>query len=428
MTVKTENVAENTVKLTVTVDKEQFNNALDVAFEKVVKDIEAPGFRKGKMPRGMFEKKYGVEQLYQEAFNYLLPIEYPKAVNEAGIDPVAQPEIDIDFENLGKDKDLTFFATVVVKPEVKLGKYKGLAYDEVAIEVTEEEIQKEIDRLVEGQAELAIKEGLVENGDTAVIDFEGFKDGVPFEGGKGANHPLQIGSGSFIPGFEEQLIGLSAGDEKEVEVTFPEEYQAKDLAGEKVTFKVKVHEVKSRNLPELSDELVKDLDKEGIETVEALKADLREKMTKQKEENAKNQKIDQLVEEAANNAEMNIPDAMIESEKEKMLKDVEGRLQQQGMQLDMYLQMTGSDKETLLNQLEGDAKKRLRFNLTLAQIANEENFSVEDEVVNEEIAKIADAYNMEVDQVKQFVNTDDLKEDLKVRKAVDFLVDNAVTK
>lgn len=428
MEAKWEKQEGNEGVLTIEVDADKFNDALDQAFKKVVKDIQVPGFRKGKMPRGLFEKRFGVESLYQDAVDIILPTAYMEAVDETGIEPVDQPEIDI--EQIEKGKNLIFTAKVTVKPEVKLGDYKGLEVEEENTEVTDEDVAEELKRRQEQQAELVVKEeGEIVDGDTAVIDFEGFLDGEAFEGGKGENHSLEIGSGSFIPGFEEQLIGKKAGEETEVNVTFPEEYHAEDLAGKDAVFKVKIHEVKQKELPELDDEFAKDLDDE-VETLDELKEKIKKQLTEQRETEADNKKRESLVEQASENAEVDIPEAMIETELDRMMQEFEQRLQMQGMNLEMYTQFSGQDEDQLKEQMKEDAGKRVKTNLTLEAIAEAENVEVTEEDVEKELESMASLYNMELDQIKQALggNTAALKEDLKFRKAIDVLVDNSKTK
>ena len=426
MSVKVERIEENKVKLTVTVSAEEFNKALDDAFKKVVKDITVPGFRKGKIPRNMFEKKYGVESLYEEAVNIIIPNVYPDAITEAKIEPVAQPEIDFDFENIGKDKEFTFFATVVVKPEVKLGDYKGIEVEELSTEVTDEDVDAEIKKLLDQHAELVVKEKEAELDDTVVIDYEGFKGEEAFEGGKADNYALKLGSNSFIPGFEDKLVGIKAGESRDIDLTFPEEYHHEPLKGAEVVFKVHCHEVKSREIPELNDEFVKELSQEGIETVEQLKADAKDKLTKQKETEAKNHLIDTVVDQAATNAEINIPQEMIDAEAQKMLDDAGKRLEQQGMNLDIYLQYTGGSKEQLLEQFKDEATKRIRYHLTLEAISVAEGVEVSDADIDEEYEKIAKNYQTTVEQVRNAIpNSEMLVGDIKIRKTIDFLVEQA---
>ena len=424
MSVKWEKLEGNEGVLTVEVDAEKVNEGLDAAFKKVVKNITLPGFRKGKVPRVIFEKRFGVEALYQDALDILLPEAYAKAVEEAGIEPVDIPEIDI--EQMEKGKNLIFKAKVTVKPEVKLGQYKGLEVEKMDTTVTDEDVEKELKRLQENYAELVVKEdGKIENGDTAVIDFEGFVDGEPFEGGKAENYSLEIGSGTFIPGFEDQLIGMQAGEEKEIQVTFPEEYHAKELAGKPATFKVKVHEVKEKRLPALDDEFAKDVDDE-VETLEQLKEKIRKRLEEAKKNEAEAALRDALVEKAAENAEIDIPEVMIKNETDRMLREFDQRLQMQGLNLDLYYQFSGQDEAALREQMKEDAEKRVRVALTLEAIAKAENIEVTEEEVNEELEKMAKAYNLEVGKLKELLGSlEGVKEDLKWRKTVDFLVEHS---
>ncbi|KXZ16733.1 trigger factor [Bacillus nakamurai] len=423
MSVKWEKQEGNEGVLTVEVDAETFKTALDDAFKKVVKQVSIPGFRKGKIPRGLFEQRFGVEALYQDALDILLPVEYPKAIEEAGIEPVDRPEIDV--EKIEKGESLIFTAKVTVKPEVKLGDYKGLGIEKDDTAVTDEDVQNELKALQERQAELVVKEeGAVENGDTVVLDFEGFVDGEAFEGGKAENYSLEVGSGSFIPGFEEQLTGLEAGAEKDVEVTFPEEYHAEDLAGKPAVFKVKIHEIKAKELPELNDEFAKDIDEE-VETLAELTEKTKKRLEEAKENEADAKLREELVLKASENAEVDVPQAMIDTELDRMMKEFEQRLQMQGMNLELYTQFSGQDENALKEQMKEDAAKRVKSNLTLEAIAQAENLEVTDEEVEAELTKMAEAYNMPVENIKQAIgSTDAMKEDLKVRKAIDFLVEN----
>ncbi|OKO97164.1 Cell division trigger factor [Geobacillus proteiniphilus] len=424
MSVKWEKLEGNEGVLTVEVDAEKVNKGLDAAFKKVVKNITLPGFRKGKVPRVLFEKRFGVEVLYQDALDILLPEAYAKAVEEAGIEPVSMPEIDI--EQMEKGKSLIFKAKVTVKPEVKLGQYKGLEVEKMDTTVTDEDVENELKRLQEDYAELVVKEdGTVENGDTVVIDFEGFVDGEPFEGGKAENYSLEIGSGTFIPGFEEQLVGMKAGEEKEIQVTFPDEYHAKQLAGKPATFKVKVHEVKAKQLPALDDEFAKDVDEE-VETLDELKAKIRARLEEAKKNEAEAALRNAVVEKAAANAEMDIPEVMIKNETDRMLREFDQRLQMQGLNLQLYYQFSGQDEAALREQMREDAEKRVRAALTLEAIAKAENIEVTDEEVNKELEKMAEAYKLSVDKLKELLGSlDGVKEDLKWRKTVDFLVEHS---
>lgn len=428
MSAKWEKQEGNEGVLTVEVGAERFNQALDQAFKKVVKEVQVPGFRKGKMPRGLFEQRFGVESLYQDAVDIILPEAYTEAVEETGITPVDQPEVDV--KQIEKGKELIFTAQVTVKPEVKLGEYKGLEVEEQDTEVTDEDVEAELKQQQEQQAELVVKEdGTVENGDTVVIDFEGFLDGEAFEGGQAENHQLEIGSGSFIPGFEEQLIGKKAEEEFEVTVTFPDEYHAEELAGKEAVFKVKIHEIKSKELPELDDEFAKDVDDE-VETLDELKEKTKNRLQEEKTNQAETQKREDLIDQASENAEVEIPQAMIDTELDRMVKEFEQRLQQQGMTMDMYYQFSGTDENALKEQMKEDASKRVRTNLVLEAIIQVENVEASEEDVNAELENMASMYQVEVDQLKQMLggNTDMIKEDLKFKKAIDLLAEESKVK
>lgn len=427
MSAKWEKQEGNQGVLTFEVDAEKFNEGLDAAFKKVVKTVSVPGFRKGKMPRQMFEKRFGVESLYQDAIDILLPEAYSNAIDEAGIEPVDRPEIDVD--QIERGQSLVFKATVTVKPEVKLGEYKGLEVEAFDTEVTEEDVTAELKALQERHAELVVKEDApAENGDTVVLDFEGFVDGEAFEGGQAENHSLELGSGSFIPGFEEQLVGVKAGEEKDVEVTFPEEYHAAELAGKPAVFKVKVHEIKGKELPELDDEFAKDVDEE-VETLEALKEKTLNRLKHDKEHQKEHAIQDAVVEKAAANAEIDVPEVMVNNEVDRMLQEFEQRLQMQGMNLELYFQFSGQDEAALRGQMQEDAGNRVRVNLTLEAIVKAENIEVTEEDVNAELENMASSYNMTVDQIKAALagNLDSVKGDLQLKKAVEFLVENSKT-
>ncbi|MCC5801358.1 MULTISPECIES: trigger factor [Rossellomorea] len=426
MSAKWEKQEGNQGVLTIEVEAAKVNEGLDAAFKKVVKQVNVPGFRKGKMPRGMFEKRFGVESLYQDALDFILPEAYAKAIEETGIDPIDRPEIDV--EQMEKGKDLIFTAKVQVKPEVKLGEYKGLEVEKMETEVTAEDVEAELTSLQEKQAELAVKEdGKAEEGDTVTMDFEGFVDGEAFEGGQAENYSLELGSGQFIPGFEEQLVGVAAGEEKEVEVNFPEEYHAAELAGKPATFKVKVHEIKAKELPALDDEFAKDADEE-VETLAELKEKIEKRLQESKKNEAETAVRETLVNKASDNAEVEIPEVMVTAEVDRMMQEFGQRLQMQGMNLDLYFQFSGQTEEDLRGQMTEDAGKRVRTNLTLEAIAAAENLEVTDEEAEEEVNKMAEQYNMSADNIKQALGgLDTLKADLKVRKAVEFLVENSKT-
>ncbi|WP_096435977.1 trigger factor [Alteribacter populi] len=430
MTAKFEKLEGNSGVLTVEVEKERVDTALDEAFKKVVKKVNVPGFRKGKVPRSMFEQRFGVESLYQDALDILLPEAYSQAIEETGIEPVDRPEIDI--ENMEKGETLVFKATVTVKPEVKLGEYKGLEVEEESTEVTEEDLENEIKQLQEKNADLvAVEEGEVQDGDTVVMDFEGFVDGEAFEGGKAENYSLEIGSGQFIPGFEEQLIGTKTEDEKEVNVNFPEDYHSEELAGKPAVFKVTLHDIKRKELPELDDEFAKDVD-ENVETLDELKKNLQEKLETSREQEADMKKRDSLVERATENAEIDVPKAMAETETDRMLQEFGQRLQAQGMTLDMYYQFSGTDEEGMKAQFMDDAEKRVRMNLTLEAIAEAEELEASDDDVDAELDKMAETYQRSKEELKQILDMqggiETMKGDLKVRKAIDLLVEEAKTK
>ncbi|PAF34408.1 trigger factor [Terribacillus saccharophilus] len=413
--------------LTITLSPEELDGALDLAFQKVVKQVQVPGFRKGRVPRKIFEQRFGVESLYQDAIDIVLPGAYMNAVEETGIEPVAQP--DVDLEQIEQGKELIFKATVAIKPEVELGDYKGLEVEAEDTTVTDEDVEKEIDALRNRQAELVVKEeGTAAEGDTVVIDFEGFVDGEAFEGGKAENHSLEIGSGSFIPGFEEQLVGKESGSESDITVTFPEEYHAAELAGKEAVFKVKIHEIKAKELPELDDEFAKDVDEE-VESLDALRKKTKNRLQEEKTTAAENNKREQLINLATDNAKVEVPDAMVDTELDRMVREFEQRLQMQGMTLEMYAQFSGQDEAALREQMKEDAGKRVKTNLTLEAIAQAENVEVTDEDVNTELEKMAEMYQTDKEQLTQMLggNTDAIKDDLKFQKAIDVLVDNSKT-
>ncbi|KAB7708595.1 trigger factor [Bacillus aerolatus] len=426
MSAKWEKQEGNQGVLTVEVDVETVNNGLDSAFKKVVKDINVPGFRKGKMPRALFEKRFGVESLYQDALDFILPEAYGKAVEEAGIDPVDRPDIDI--EQMEKGKELIFKATVTVKPEVKLGEYKGLEAEKLSTEVTDEDVQEELTALQKRHAELVVKEdGKVEEDDTVVLDFEGSVDGEVFEGGTAENYSLVIGSGTFIPGFEEQLIGMAAGEEKDVEVAFPEEYHAEELAGKPAVFKVKLHEIKSQELPELNDEFAKETD-EDVETLDALKEKIRTRLEEQRKTEAEQTLRDTLVEKATANAEVDVPEVMVENEIDRMLQEFTQNLSMQGMNLDLYYQFSGQSEADLRSQMKENAETRVRTSLTLEAIAQAENLEATEEDTEAELSKMADQFNLSVEDIKKALgNLEGMQGDLKIRKAIEFLVENSKT-
>ncbi|MFJ7974716.1 trigger factor [Peribacillus sp. JNUCC 23] len=426
MSVKWEKQEGNQGVLTVEVEVATVNEGLDAAFKKVVKQVNVPGFRKGKMPRQMFEKRFGVESLYQDALDIILPDAYANAVEEAGINPVDRPEIDI--EQMEKGQNLIFKASVTVAPEVKLGEYKGLEVEAFNAEVTDEDVDNEIKALQERQAELVVKEeGQAADGDTVVIDFEGSVDGELFEGGTSENYTLELGSNSFIPGFEEQVVGLETGAEKDIEVSFPEEYHAAELAGKPAVFKVKLHEIKTKELPQLDDEFAKDVDDE-VETLAELKEKTKKNLEHDKKHQAENAIRDAVIEKASANVEVDIPEVMVNNEVDRMMKDFEQRLQSQGLNMELYFQFSGQDEEALKGQMLEEAKNQVRVSLTLDAIVKAENIEVTEEDVNAEIEKMAEMYKMDVENIKKALGSlEGLKGDLKINKAIDFLVANSKT-
>jgi len=425
MNVTTNRIETNKVELTIEITAEEFAKGLDFAFEKVRKDVNVEGFRKGKIPRKMFEQKFGVQALYDDALNHVFPELYTNAILSEGIEPVDFPEWDV--KSISTEDGVVAVATVIVKPTITLGDYKGLSVTPLSVDVTEEDIQAELDKIAATRSEMMIKEDAAVDGDTTVIDFEGFRDGVAFEGGKGENHSLELGSNSFIPGFEEQLVGMSAGEEKDIDVTFPESYHAADLAGAPVTFKVKVHEVKTRQLPVIDDEFVKDLERDGIETLDALRADITSNLESTKKTDAENHLVNSVLEQAVANATFEIPEVMIEKEIDNMVKRMEQQYTQQGITLEMFLQFTGQTMESMREQMKPQAKTNVERTLVIEAIVAEENVDVTDEEVEAEIQILAETHNLEVDQVRTMISDlEMLKSDVRNRKTVDLLVESAV--
>ncbi|MCM3785823.1 trigger factor [Neobacillus mesonae] len=422
-----EKIEKNLGVLEVEVEADRVASALDKAFNKVVKQINVPGFRKGKVPRSIFEARFGVESLYQDAIDILLPEVYTEAVDQTDIFPVEQPEVDID--QFAKGETFKFKAKVVVKPEAKLGEYKGLEVPKANTEVSEEELTAELERLQQRHAELVvIEEGAAESGDVAVIDYEGSVDGELFDGGQAERYSLELGSNTFIPGFEEQVIGLATGDNKDVEVTFPEEYHAAELAGKKAIFKVKVHEIKRKELPAIDDEFAKDVSE--FETLAEYKEDLQKQLSERKAEEAKANQENVVVEKAAANAEVEIPQGMVNSEVRNMMRDFDNRLRQQGMNLEMFMSFSGQTEADLQNQMKGDAEKRVRNNLVLEAIGKQENLEVTDEDVNEELNNMATSFKRTPEEIRQILegngSFDSLREEVLLRKTIDFLLTNSV--
>lgn len=424
MTATWEKKEGNEGLLQVTVPAEEVDKALDQAFKKVVKQINVPGFRKGKVPRPIFEQRFGVEALYQDAVDILLPKAYSNAVEEAGINPVDQPEIEVT--QIEKGKEFKFDATVTVEPEVELGDYKGLEIEKQDTELTDEEVETTINQRLEAMADMVIKEdGKVEEGDTVNLDFDGYVDSEQFEGGQADGYDLEIGSGMFIPGFEEQLVGLKVGEEKDVEVTFPEEYHAEELAGKPATFKTKINEIKTKEVPELDDELANELDSEA-NTVDEYKENLRKQLAESKATEAENVQKEEAITKATDNAKVDIPDAMIKTEEDRMLQEFAQRLQQQGLNLETYFQISGQSEEDLRGQMKEDAEQRVKTNLTLAAIADAENIEASDEDVEKELETMSSQFGISVDDIKATLgNTDIVKNDVRVKKVIDLLVNEA---
>ncbi|MBF2475428.1 trigger factor [Listeria seeligeri] len=427
MSVKWEKQEGNVGKLTFEIEQEKVKEGLDRAFVKVRKTLNVPGFRKGKVPRQIFNQRFGEEALYQDALDILLPEVYSAAIDEAGIDPVDTPQVNI--ESMEKGETWVLTADVTVKPEVKLGDYKGLEVEKRDEELTTEELEAELKQLQERQAELVVKEDApAENGDTVILDFEGFKDGVAFEGGQAENHSLELGSGQFIPGFEEKLVGLKAGDEADIELTFPEEYHAEDLAGQPVVFKVKLHEIKTKEVPALDDELAKDIDEE-VETLDELKEKISNRLQEAKKDSVAQAKQEEVIAKAVENAEVDIPHAMVHHEADHLMNHFAQDLQAQGLTPELYYQFTGQTEEAMHAQMEQDAEKRVKMNLVLEAIAEAENIEPTEEDIDEEISTLAEKYGMEKDAVRAALgDMSELKSDLKIRKAIDVLLDSAVEK
>lgn len=424
MTATWEKKEGNEGLLQVTVPAEEVDKALDKAFKKVVKQINVPGFRKGKVPRPIFEQRFGVEALYQDAVDILLPKAYSNAVEEAGINPVDQPEIEVT--QIEKGKEFKFDATVTVEPEVKLGDYKGLEIEKQNTELTDKEVEETIQQRLEAMADMVVKEdGKVEEGDTVNLDFDGYVDGEQFEGGQADGYDLEIGSGMFIPGFEEQLVGLAVGEEKDVEVTFPEEYHAEELAGKPATFKTKINEIKSKEVPELDDELANELDSEA-NSVDEYKENLRKQLAESKATEAENAQKEEAITKATDNAEVDIPKAMIKTEEDRMVQEFAQRLQQQGLNLETYFQISGQSEEDIRGQMKEDAEQRVKTNLTLAAIAEAENIDATDEDVEKELETMSSQFGISVDDIKSTLgNTDIVKNDVRVKKVIDLLVKEA---
>ena len=426
MSLQVEKLEHNMAKLTVEVAAEDVEKALQAAYLKQRKQINIPGFRKGKVPRQMIEKMYGPEVFYDEAANNMIPDAYAKAYDESELDIVSQPKIMV--VQMEKGKPFIFTAEVATKPEVTLGDYKGLKVDKVSTRVTQKEVDEEIEKERERNARtIEVTDRAVQDKDEVTLDFEGFVDGVAFEGGKGEDYPLTIGSGSFIPGFEEQLIGAEIDKEVEVNVTFPKEYHSEELAGKDATFKCTVHTIKAKELPELDDEFASEVSE--CETMDAYRAEVKKNIKERKERTGKEKKENQAVDQAIENAQMDIPEAMIEFQVRQMADDFARRIQQQGLTVEQYFQFTGMTAEKMLEEMRPQAEKSIKTRLVLEAIVKAENIEVSDERVEEELTKMAEAYQMEVEKLKEFMGENEkkqIKEDLAVQEAITLLVNESV--
>lgn len=425
MSVQVEKLEKNMAKLTIEVPAAEFEAAIQEAYLKNKKRISLPGFRKGKVPRMMIEKMYGEGFFYEDAANAVIPKAYEKAAMESEIEIVSRPEINV--EQIGKGKDFIFTATVAVKPEVTLGQYKGLEYDEKPVEVTDEDLEQELKKVQEQNARtITVEDRAIANGDIAVIDFTGSVDGEEFEGGKGEDYELVIGSHSFIDTFEDQLIGKNTGDEVEVNVTFPEDYQVADLAGKPALFKVVIKAIKTKEIPELDDEFASDVS--DFDTLDEYKEDLKKTILEKKEKAAKTAKENALVDKVIENAQMDIPEPMIELEVRQMADEFAQRMQMQGLSMEQYMQYTGLTSEKLLEEMKPNAEKKIKTRLVLEAVVDAEKIEVSAEELEAEYKKLADMYQMEVDKVKEIMGTageENMKKDIAVQKAVDVIADSA---
>ena len=428
MSVQVEKLEKNMAKLTIEVAAEELEKAIEAAYQKNKNKISIPGFRKGKVPRQMIEKMYGKEVFYEDAANALIPDAYEKALEECEEDIVSSPTIDVTQIEAGKP--FIFTAEVALKPEVKLGKYKGVKVDKADTSATDEEVDAEINRERENNARnIEVTDRAVKDGDITTIDFEGFVDGVAFDGGKGENYPLTIGSGAFIPGFEEQLIGAEIGKEVEVNVTFPEDYQAEELKGKAAVFKCTVKEIKEKELPELDDEFASEVSE--FETLAEYKADVKGRLEERKTKEAKEAKEAAVIEEIVKDSEMEIPEAMVETQQRQMVDEFAQRIQMQGLSMEQYFQFTGASYEQLIEQVKPQAEKRIKSRLVLEAIVKAENITATDEEFEEELKVMAESYQMEVEKVRELLpekSALQIKEDIAVRKAAEFAVENAKEK
>ena len=425
MSLQVEKLEKNMAKLTIEASAEDFEKAIQKVYLKARGKINIPGFRKGKAPRKLIEKMYGTGVFYEDAANDLIPTAYAEALKDCDLEIVSRPEINVTQIEAGKP--FIFTAEVAVKPEVTLGEYKGVEVEKSDVEVTEEDINKEVDKERENNSRtIDVDDRAVENGDIIKLDFDGSVDGVPFEGGKAENYTLTIGSGSFIPGFEDQLIGTKIGEEKDVTVTFPGDYHEKSLAGKEAVFKCKVNAITVKELPDADDEFASEVSE--FETLAEYKEDIKKKLTEKKEKEARAKKEAQAVEKAVENATMEIPDAMIDTQVQSMMEDFARRMQSQGLSLEQYFQFTGMDVKKMHDQMKPEALKRIQNSLVLEAVAKAENIEISDEKVDEEIAKMAEAYKMEVEKLKDLIGEsekDQMKKDLAVQAAADLIADAA---
>lgn len=426
MSLQVEKLEHNMAKLTIEVAAEEVEKAIQTAYLKERKKISVPGFRKGKVPRQMIEKMYGAEIFYDEAANSMISEAYPKAYDECEEEIVSQPQIDI--VQLEKGKPFIFTAEVALKPEVTLGEYKGLKVDKYSTRVTQKEIDEEVEKERERNARtIEVTDRAVQDKDIVTLDFEGFVDGVAFDGGKGTDYPLTIGSGSFIPGFEEQLIGAEIEKETEVNVTFPEDYQSEELAGKAATFKCIVHAIKAKELPELDDEFASEVSE--CETLDDYKAEVKKNIKERKEREGKEKREDQAVEQAVENAQMDIPQPMIDLQVRQMTEDFARHVQQQGLSLEQYFQFTGLNSEKMMEEMKPQAEKRIRTRLVLEAVVKAENIEISEERLEEELKTMAESYQMDVEKLKEFMGENEkaqMKEDIAVQEAVTLISDAAV--
>ncbi len=428
MGLQVEKLEKSMAKLTIEVSADDFEKAIQSAYKKQKNRISLPGFRKGKVPRQMIEKMYGAEVFYDDAANELIPTAYSEAYDECEEDIVSRPQIDV--VQAEKGKPFIFTATVALKPEVTLGEYKGLEVEKFSTDVTEEEIDERLKEEAEKNArKVTVEDRPVQDGDEVILDYEGFVDGVAFEGGKGENYPLVIGSGSFIPGFEEQLIGVNAKVDVEVKVTFPQEYHAKELKGKEAVFQCKVHEIKAKEIPEIDDEFASEVSE--FDTLDEYKEDLKKSIAKKKESEGREKQEDDVVEQAVKNAQYELPEAMVETQVSQMAEDFARRIKNQGLSMEQYFQFTGLSAEKLLEDMRPQAVKSIETRLVLEAIVKAENIEVSDARFDEEVQKMAEMYRMDADKMKETMGDREkarIKEDIAVQEAITFLVDNAVEK